>query len=70
MSGVADQESSALRQARDDPPMHPKRSEPPDIGGTTAPAKPAPTYIRSEMNGAARYRPRIPASPVMKLSVV
>ena len=28
------------------------------------------TYIRSETNGAARYRPRIPASPVMKLSVV
>lgn len=39
MSGVANQEPPALRQARDDPPMHPKRSEPTDVGGTTAPAK-------------------------------
>src|ERR1700722_8916743 len=39
MSGVANQESPALREARNDPPMHPKRGEPTDVGGSTAPAK-------------------------------
>src|SRR5215212_295533 len=34
---VADQETPSVRQARDDPPVHPKRREPGDVGGPTPP---------------------------------
>jgi hypothetical protein len=34
MGGVADQETPAVRQARDDPPVHPERREPGDVGGS------------------------------------
>ena len=40
VSGVADQETPAVRQARDDPPVHPKRREPGDVGGSILPAEP------------------------------
>src|SRR5829696_4443764 len=40
VGGVADQETPAVRQARDDPPVHPKRREPGDVGGSTPPAEP------------------------------
>ena len=40
VSGVADQETPAVRQARDDPPVHPKRREPGDVGGSIFPAEP------------------------------
>ena len=40
VGGVADQEPPAVRQARDDPPVHPKRRGPGDVGGSTPPAEP------------------------------
>src|SRR5918998_4939436 len=40
VNSVADQETLAVRQARDDPPVHPKRREPGDVGGSTPPTEP------------------------------
>jgi hypothetical protein len=40
VSGVADQETPAVRQARDDSPVHPKRREPGDVGGSMFPTEP------------------------------
>jgi hypothetical protein len=40
VGGVADQETLAVRQAGDDPPVHPERREPGDVGGSTPPTEP------------------------------
>src|SRR5262249_35251301 len=42
VGGVADQEPPAVRQARDDPSMHPERREPGDVGGFIFPAEAYP----------------------------
>src|SRR5215211_6764770 len=40
VSSVADQETPPVRYARDDPPVHPNRREPGDVGGEAPPTEP------------------------------
>ena len=56
VSGVADQETPAVRQARDDPPVHPKRREPGDIRGSTPPAEPSLDAADDVFDGYRLYR--------------
>src|SRR5262249_14918626 len=46
----------AVRQARDDPPVHPKRREPSDVGGPTPPAEPYPDAGDDVFGGYRLYR--------------
>jgi len=39
VGGVADQESVTIRQAGDDPPVHPERREPADVGRAEFPVE-------------------------------
>ena len=56
VSGVADQETPAVRQARDDPPVHPKWREPGDVGGLILPTEPYLDVGDDVFGGYCLYR--------------
>src|SRR5260370_3745571 len=79
MSGVADQETPVVRQARDDPPVHPKRREPAHVRGPAPPPDPYlnaggdvfrgyplhPLFPVLDTHPASALGPRVPRPPTL-----